>query len=493
MSRRSCRWILAAAIACACLGPQGSVAYFLYTTHPGSPLTMNVEMGTTQLNLIGGTLSWNQVFGNAMSAWNVIGIGPNLDHNFLRVRSPTVSGDACSRDAVNEVRFATMNCDLAFGTALAVTQSWSLSGSVFEVEMLFDNARAWNAYSGPLRPATGGGTLYDLQRVAIHELGHAAGLDHPDEHGQTVVAIMNSTVSGIDAPQADDINGAHAIAWSASAGTRLNTIGTRGSVTTAATMYGGFTLANATDVMIAVRGPSLQTLGVTQNPLDAPGLRLFDAAGKDLLFNANGGVGVATCLATNGTAVYYATTRGQPLNARDTCTSSRNLPAGAYTFTIVPTSTDASGEVLFEVTFNPGAQSGGSLSTIGSRGTVSTAATMYGGFTLADSATVTIAVRGPSLQTLGVTQDPLDVPGLRLFDAAGRDLLRNTSGGVTVGTCPSTNSTASYYANVRGEPLNARDTCLESRRLDAGGYTFTITPLAADTTGEVLFEVTFSP
>ena len=118
-------------------------------------------------------------------------------------------------------------------------------------------------------------------------------------------------------------------------------------------MYGGFTLDSAATVYIAVRGPSLQTLGATQNPLDAPGLRLYDAAGRDLLLNTSGGGQVATCLATNTTAIYYATVRGQALDARDTCISPRTLPAGVYTFTIVPTSTDPSGEVLFEVTFNP--------------------------------------------------------------------------------------------------------------------------------------------
>ena len=274
-------------------------------------------------------------------------------------------------------------------------------------------------------------------------------------------------------------------------GAFLRTIGTRGTVTTSATMFGGFTLDNAATVIIAVRGPSLQTLGATQNPLDAPGLRLFDAAGRDLLLNTSGGVTVSTCLATNTTAIYYANVRGQPLDARDTCIGARTLPAGVYTFTIVPGSTDPSGEVLFEVTLNPPASA--SLRTIGSRGTVTTSATMFGGFTLDSAAIVNIAVRGPSLQTLGATQNPLDAPGLRLFDAAGRDLLLNTSGGVTVSTCLATNTTAIYYANVRGQPLDARDTCIGARTLPAGVYTFTIVPGSTDPSGEVLFEVTFNP
>jgi hypothetical protein len=37
------------------------------------------------------------------------------------------------------------------------------------------------------------------------------GLAHPDEHGQTVAAIMNSTISNLDGLQADDIAGVNAI------------------------------------------------------------------------------------------------------------------------------------------------------------------------------------------------------------------------------------------------------------------------------------------
>ena len=37
------------------------------------------------------------------------------------------------------------------------------------------------------------------------------GLDHPDEHGQVVSAIMNSKTSDLDRLQADDIEGIHAI------------------------------------------------------------------------------------------------------------------------------------------------------------------------------------------------------------------------------------------------------------------------------------------
>ena len=52
-----------------------------------------------------------------------------------------------------------------------------------------------DAYPGPVRHTAQGGTLYDFYRIALHEFGHAAGLDHPDEAGQAVVASPGERAS----------------------------------------------------------------------------------------------------------------------------------------------------------------------------------------------------------------------------------------------------------------------------------------------------------
>jgi hypothetical protein len=47
--------------------------------------------------------------------------------------------------------------------------------------------------------------------VALHEFGHFIGLGHPDDHGESVVAIMNRHISNVDTLQVDDLDGAAAI------------------------------------------------------------------------------------------------------------------------------------------------------------------------------------------------------------------------------------------------------------------------------------------
>ena len=142
--------------------------------------------------------------------------------------------------------------------------------------------------------------------------------------------------------------------------------GSRATVNAGATMYGAFEVPQRTVVYILVRGNSLQTLGVTNNFLDAPRLRLY-YQGADLIEDATGRVGTNYCVASNtdfnaAVVSYYRDVRRQPVQDRDACLALEILTPGAYTFTVTPsilgsTSSEAqssrTGEVLFEITLNP--------------------------------------------------------------------------------------------------------------------------------------------
>lgn len=115
----------------------------------------------------------------------------------------------CAFDGVNTVTYGQTACGRSFGpNTLAVTNIWPyVDGEILDADIVFNSNIRWDSYTGPVQYYG----LMDLHRVAIHEFGHFWGLDHPDERGQTVPAIMNSAVSSIDRLQPDDINGITAL------------------------------------------------------------------------------------------------------------------------------------------------------------------------------------------------------------------------------------------------------------------------------------------
>jgi hypothetical protein len=172
----------------------------------GSTVTMHLTLGPGSGTMPDGTASYNAAVANAMSTWN-----GHIDvAKFAAVPDSTrPNGDG---DLVNHVFFDDDFYGEQFGElTLAITTRWTLNGSErVEADVVFNNRIQWSSYRGNVRSANGR-DLWDITRVAMHELGHALGLDHPDERGQSVTALMNSILGNLDSLTADDIAGARSM------------------------------------------------------------------------------------------------------------------------------------------------------------------------------------------------------------------------------------------------------------------------------------------
>src|SRR4029078_1130862 len=106
------------------------------------------------------------------------------------------AADPClSNDGKNGVAFGSTVCGTAFGSStLAVTRTSYFGQTASDTGIIFNSAFTWNVYSGPWQNSP-----FDFKRVAVHELGHALGLDHETN----ALAIMAPTAGYIEVPQTD--------------------------------------------------------------------------------------------------------------------------------------------------------------------------------------------------------------------------------------------------------------------------------------------------
>ena len=172
---------------------------------PEGDVVVVLKLGTPGHTLIDSNTSWVSVAGQALSTWN--------SHLGTIQFSPVTQnpGMGSDRDSVNQVFFSSRVYGESFGgLVLAVSTIWHDETMRTESDVIFNTAVSWDSYRGPAR-RIGGKLLCDFYRVALHEFGHVLGLDHPDQAGQTVSAIMNSVFSDLDSLTADDINGAEAL------------------------------------------------------------------------------------------------------------------------------------------------------------------------------------------------------------------------------------------------------------------------------------------
>jgi hypothetical protein len=120
-----------------------------------------------------------------------------------RFRFGAGAAPPCVRDGVAAVAIADQPCGLdEFGDALAITRSvWNSAGELVDADVTFRSATF----------VLGDRDVF--RQVAMHELGHVLGLAHSDGcgapgAGTLMKGVLSASAPILEAPQADDVDGA---------------------------------------------------------------------------------------------------------------------------------------------------------------------------------------------------------------------------------------------------------------------------------------------
>src|SRR6266699_287437 len=425
----------------------------------GTIVTFQMGLGSAGRTLIDGNTSWDTAAAPALGAWN--NIMARLQYTDTVTCPPVSSGDG-----VNAVVFSNTVFGQKFGSSTLAVTYWRSSGSnIVEADILFNRNQQFDSYRGPLRFGTNGWCIGDIRRVLIHELGHALGLDHPDDHGQHVDAIMNSVTSNRETLSADDISGAQSM-YAAPTPTPTPTpnpsashfanISTRMDVGTGNNMMiAGFIVSGSQSKTVIVRalGPTLGSYGVA-NVLSDPVLELHDSLGATIATNDDWQTGSqASQISSSG----YA-----PNNSNEPALIA-TLAAGTYT-AIVRGYNNSTGVALVEVYELDTLST--RLSAISTRGQVGTYQNvLIGGLIISGSTSKKLIVRaiGPSLASPPFSlSGTLSNPTLELHDSSGNLLASNDDWGS--GTQATAISASGY------QPSNTKESAIIAT-LASGNYT----------------------
>ncbi len=365
-----------------------------------------------------GSTSFNQVAQAALNIWNQY-----LAHVKLSYINNSPVPVAGSDDEMSIAFASTIFGDTFGSDTLAVTTISSRNNVTEETDTLFNTAFTWDSYRGTLRA-----NAEDFRRVAIHEFGHILGLDHPDQNGQNVTAIMNSRESNIEVPQTDDINGVQSLYnsgpayQSVTSAPVLMNISTRALVGTGENvLIGGFIVQGSQPATVILRALaySLREVGITAALTD-PTITVY---------NSNHQI-----IATNDdwfTSTDASTIASYGLDPHNSIESALLLTLNPGTYTaIVQSYSDSStpatsGIGLFELyDLRSG---GGRAGNVSSRGNVQNGDNvLIAGFIVGSGSNKQLVIRalGQSLTSGGVS-NPLPDPTVSIYNANGVVLQSN--------------------------------------------------------------------
>ena len=420
----------------------------------GTVITMQMELGAPSQTLQDGSKTWNEAASPAIDAWNA----EMQDVQFAAAMESTKA--VSSGDGFNSASFSATVFGDSFGSGVLAVTYYRTQGSTFkEADILFNNAQPFDSYRGGLQFNSQGKCICDIQRVFLHELGHALGLNHPDGAGQHVAAIMNSVVSDLSQLTADD-EAAIQLLYEAPTPSpapdtpgRLINISTRMHVGTGnEVLIGGFIIQGDVFKTVILRaiGPSLSNSGLT-GALQDPQMELYGSTGALLESNDNwqqsvdSGEIIATGLA--------------PADPREAAIVVRLAP-GNYT-TIISGVNNTTGIGLVEsYTLDTNASHAANISTRGRVGVGNEV--LIGGFIVGGHTTKRIIVRamGPSLggSGLSVLADPM----VELHGSDGQLIALNDDW--------ASGSQQGEITATRLQPGNARESALIAT-IPSGNYT----------------------
>jgi hypothetical protein len=374
------------------------------------------------IHLSDGSGTLNDSAEDALNTWNQV-----LAHMQFAVEKNSILPPSDEDGNTSVIMTNTFYGEQFGDGVLAVTLVTPRDGRLIEADVVFNAARNWDSYRGPLQ-----GDVIDFHRVALHEFGHVVGLDHPDQAKprQNVVAIMNSIISNIDTLQTDDINGAHSIYDSGpdylnpNPASNLVNLSTRAYVGLGENaVIGGFIIQGSQPATVVVRGigNSLPAFGIT-NALDDPVIELHRGDG--------GVLATSDDWIDDSWASTIASYHLDPTNSQESAILT-TLSPGNYTVVLKPFDdpTDPNDNLpgiglieLYDLH-----TTGGRAGNISTRGPVMSGdQVLIGGFIVGGTQPKTVVVRalGPSLAAAGVAH-PLSDPTVELRDASGALLAAN--------------------------------------------------------------------